>query len=159
MNRALTLVRFWENYDDCTESVNVFVHWKDGSFLLPVEYPLARYLIKNVGRRECRLTVYSTDELEWVVDQVDTDIHEVSVNCIPRLKRLRHAVISDDYLVEMWLDAEKRHTNSAGFDASVNELAQVMYDQIYSVSKYQWPWFQTVARKLVESGWRKGDPT
>lgn len=40
-------------------------------------------------------------------------------------------------------------------DALVDELAAVMYDRVYAVSQYQWPWFQTVARDLVKAGWRK----
>lgn len=59
------------------------------------------------------------------------------------------------YHADNW---ESEDSEAADRDAQIEELAQAMYQQIYSVSRFQFPWFQTVARNLVESGWRKGDP-
>lgn len=99
-----TLIRVWR--DDETESTNLFVDWHDGRFSLPWEHPFSRHMWGSGRMLRWRITVYSTEELEWSIDRIDYS-HSVEYNCIPRRERLRLSLVSDDALIGMWLDAEQ----------------------------------------------------
>lgn len=107
-----TLVRFWiDGYH--SDPITAFVDWDHGRFTITAAHPFARTISNVPIPRIGPLTVYSTDELEWVVDKVSADRTvygpEYAVACKPRVDVLRRSLISDDYLCWLWLGAEKRH--------------------------------------------------
>lgn len=107
-----TLVRLWiDGYH--SDPITAFVDWGDGRFTITAAHPFARTISNVPVLRIGPLTVYSTDELEWVVDRVIADRTaygpEYTVICKPRVDVLRKSLISDDYLCWLWLEAEKRH--------------------------------------------------
>lgn len=105
-----TLVRVWNGFQE--EVASDFIEWEGSGFTLPVSDPLAKLLFDSAHRGNLRLTVYSTDELLWNVKQVDVTRGGATVHCAPFIDQLRDSLISDDYLVSMWLDAERRWQES-----------------------------------------------
>ena len=99
------LVRIWDR------SYNLrgqqFVHWNNG-FTIDATDPIAVELWNN---REMlhQVTVESTSELAWCIDRLDrTSDGLLVVTCQPHLDVLRKALVTDAYLVDLWLAAEKR---------------------------------------------------
>lgn len=111
-----TLVRLWvDGYQ--SDPITAFVDgWGSGRFTITPEHPFAEF-VTAFPIPQAPLTVYGTDELEWVVDRVDTDHTaygpEYTVTCKPRVNVLRQSLISDEYLCWLWLDAEKRFAESS----------------------------------------------
>lgn len=120
-----TLVRLWiDGYH--SDPITAFVDWGDGRFTITAAHPFARTISNVPVLRIGPLTVYSTDELEWLVDRVIADRTaygpEYTVICKPRVDVLRKSLISDDYLCWLWLDAEKRHVE--GDSAAPSQRAE-----------------------------------
>ena len=112
-----TLARFWENgFQNCVATT--WVDWDNGWFHQYTDSPLAKLLNEAaIGRSPLLVTVYSTEELVWAVDSTHVS-HSygkpyMTVHCVPWLERLRHSLISDDYMTWLWLDAEKRHLEAS----------------------------------------------
>lgn len=111
-----TLIRLWaDGYQ--SDPITAFVDdWDNGRFTITPAHPFSEF-VTTFPIPQAPLTVYSTDELEWVVDTVTTDRTsygpEYTVTCKPRMDVLRKSLISDDYLCWLWLDAEKRYAESA----------------------------------------------
>jgi len=122
---AGTLVRLWiDGYH--SDPITAFVDWGDGRFTITAAHPFARTISNVPVLRIGPLTVYSTDELEWLVDRVIADRTaygpEYTVICKPRVDVLRKSLISDDYLCWLWLDAEKRHAEGASAAPGVSPV-------------------------------------
>jgi hypothetical protein len=107
----LTLVRFWE--DGFHTAIGTeFVNWDKGWFTLASGTPLARKLWDAAARGSILLTVYSTDELVWAIDHAAFHGDRLVVCSKPWLQQLRRSLASDDYMIEAWLAAEKRHRDA-----------------------------------------------
>lgn len=105
------LVRVWDGFQD--EVASGWVDWDpNGGFVLPHTDPMARLLFHTAHLGSLRLTVYSTEELLWSVRQVEVCRGEATVHCKPFLEELRNSLASDEYLVFVWLDAERRWQES-----------------------------------------------
>lgn len=158
---GLTLVRVWKDYSG--DPINAFVNWRDGRFTIPTDHPAAETLMTNWP--QCRLTVYSTDELEWHVDTIDTMCTGLCrVTCVSHLWRLRSSLLSDDDLIGLWLEAEGAWHYAAERDAYTEELARDLHRVSYPDKHLMFEGYLAAAardraRQLIESGWRKGDPT
>jgi hypothetical protein len=100
----LTLVRIWHN-GYAADPLMTFVAWENGQFAVDNDHPFIT-AIPAVGRRNVPVTVWATDELEWELDRVDTYWDCSVFRCIPRVEVLRARLLSDDYLVGLWLTAE-----------------------------------------------------
>lgn len=112
-----TLVRFWDNGFQRNIATE-WLDWQDGWFHLYADSPLAQKLNEAaLGNPPLMATVYSTEELVWAVDStVVTNTWGrpyMTVHCVPWLERMRHTLVSDDYMVWLWLDAEKRHLEAS----------------------------------------------
>lgn len=148
-----TLIRIWSDYKD--DSENLFVHWDNGSFSLPPEHPVGRKLWDTPGREQWRITVYSSDELEWVVDQISSSslTHDYRITCTPWLNELRASLFSDAYLVEKWLAAERK------WKSEVNTVADLAMSIFMFAAGAQYSDIARAAEFLLANGWRKGEPT
>ena len=120
IERPLTLVRVWNGYQE--ELASAWVQWEGCGFSLPSGNPLGRLLFEYAHLDAHRLTVYSTEELLWVIREVNVGgSGTYDVYCEPFIDRLRKSLLSDDYLVWLWLDAEQRHD-------AVNDAAEASED-------------------------------
>lgn len=112
---AGTLVRFWEN-GFRTEVASAWVDWKDGWFHLDPDrdLPLIGKASEGALTRSLLLTVYSTKELLWAIESVRTSMpwSYSTIHCVPWVEQVRHNLISDDYMVYLWLEAERRYQES-----------------------------------------------
>jgi hypothetical protein len=111
--RRLTLVRCWRGFHD--ERPSAFVDWNAGEFDIPRDHPLAVELwgsLADISLGGYLLTVFSTDELIWTVDKIEAyrSRDEYHVSCAPYVERVRGGLTSDEYMIHMWLEAEKRLT-------------------------------------------------
>jgi hypothetical protein len=107
------LVRIWDR-DWETQLGQLFVDWEDGTFTLPAVHPVAVELWGNRDSR-LRVTVESTPELLWCIDGIElfTTLTpgaalKVKVICRPFREVSRISLVSDEMLIGLWLDAEKR---------------------------------------------------
>lgn len=112
-----TLVRYWRNGYQ-TQPITAFVdNWEQrgdrAQFTIPADHPLS-CLWHDVLSENWPLTVYSTEQLEWSVDTISKDAWGYGdlVECVSRLSRLRQSLRTDEYLIWLWLDAEKRWHDS-----------------------------------------------
>ena len=117
-HRRSTLVRAWvDNYSK--ELPAAFVDdWEEGldgfaGFFLPRNSDLARAL--PVHRHKVSFTVQGASAVEWWLDSCRYSTGGTDVICISREAHARRILASDEYLIEMWLRAEKRY---------LDELAQ-----------------------------------
>jgi hypothetical protein len=112
------LVRYWKDGYQ-SDPITAFVDWEQqgpyAQFFVKPDHVLTP-IIQDVPTSTCLLTVYSTDELEWSIHTAETGIfpkdgfvHGTRFSCVERRKKLRDSLISDDYLVEAWLMAEKEY--------------------------------------------------
>lgn len=114
-DKSLRLVRYWPKDGGVGASINAFVEdWESDQgvarFTIARDHPLARQLWVKCVEADTRLMVYSTDEIEWMVDSISGALsyRHYEVRLVSRSRYLRKSLISDDYLVWLWLDAEKR---------------------------------------------------
>lgn len=110
-----TLVRVWDGFQE--EVASGFVDWTVApnggcGFVAPLDDPVANLLFGS-PEGNLRLTVYSTWELLWSVDKVRLLWGEYHVHCKPFIDVLRASLVSDEYLVHVWLEAERRFQESA----------------------------------------------
>lgn len=105
MAENMRLVRIWDrNYNLRGQQ---FVNWHNG-FTVPSTDPMAVELWDN-RELQHQVTVESTNELAWYIDRLDrTAEGTLVVTCRPHLDILRRSLVSDAYLVDLWLEAEKR---------------------------------------------------
>jgi hypothetical protein len=112
---APTLVRYWKDGYQ-SNSVMAFVDdWElddNGATFTIADSDLLAVLARDCMSSVAVLTVYSTEELEWSVERVDHNWSDMRVRCVPRVGRLRNSLMSDEYLIWLWLEAEKRHRES-----------------------------------------------
>jgi len=103
----LTLVRLWRGTD--TELPNAFVAWDAGKFTIPIDHLMAFELWRG-SLTDYRFSVASTDELLWVIDRIEQKelTGLLHVFCKPYIEHLRGCIVSDEYLVWAWLEAEKQ---------------------------------------------------
>lgn len=106
-----TLVRFWE-HGFSNEVAAEWVDWKDGWFHLAADDPLLTLVNKSARDRSLLLTVYSTDELVWTIMSTHIERDFATVHCMPWLTAARHSLLSDDYMVHLWLEAGRRYQES-----------------------------------------------
>ncbi|MBB3752513.1 hypothetical protein FHT44_005025 [Mycolicibacterium sp. BK634] len=72
--------------------------WDDGHFVLPRDHQHAD-LILTCFRRDLRLIVLETSEIEWHIDEVNVDINRdvLRITAIPRVHRLRQGMLPDEW--------------------------------------------------------------
>ena len=101
-----TLVRLWpRGYQ--ADSVMDFVDWDNGRFTVDNDHPFLA-AADAVGHQHLPVTVWSTFELEWELDQIDIGRCRTTFHCLPRRAVLRRRLVPDYYLVELWLGAEQK---------------------------------------------------
>lgn len=103
-----TLVRFWENGLQ-NEVATAWVDWEDGWFHLNADSELGDRVFDAAVKQDLLLTVYSTEELVWTVSSTEVRWGYQTVHCVPWLTRLKHSLVSDDYMVHLWLKAEENY--------------------------------------------------
>lgn len=101
----LKLVRIWDR--DYNLRGQQFVPWKQGTFTIPLQDPMAEELWNNRTTQH-QITVEQTSELAWYIHQIDLrKDHTIQVTCKPHIDILREKLATDTYLTELWLTAEK----------------------------------------------------
>lgn len=110
------LVRLWDH--TWTETASGFVQWHNG-FSVGLEHELAAPL-RRLQTHDWTFTVYSTDELVWKVDKFTIKDERIRVICQPFLEVTRKSLLPDDYLVDLWLEAERTY-----HAATVDELQRL----------------------------------
>jgi hypothetical protein len=107
VSMTVTLVRLWpDGYQ--ADSVMDFVDWDHGCFSVDNDHPFLVAAGAVAAGRRVPVTVWSTVELEWELNQIDIGLYRTLFYCIPRLAILRHRLVPDNYLVELWLAAEQK---------------------------------------------------
>lgn len=111
------LVRLWDA--TWTEAASGFVVWHTGFFWVDLDHPIAEPVRARMSH-DWTFTVYSTDELVWKLSKWSIEDGRIKIWCTPFLTVTRDALRSDDYLIELWLAAERKF-----WDESVDELQRL----------------------------------
>ena len=107
----LTLVRLWEE-GLRGELAADWVDWDGSGFSINAETRLGRTIRDQIP---AVLTVESTSELVWVIEKWRIRnglVRDLLVDCAPYLEHVRSRLLTNEYLVEKWLDAERRYRDT-----------------------------------------------